>query len=395
MNRLARLAPVLVLLASTGLMTPAAPAAEEPPVVRALLDASAINAAVRPTYGSLDVAADGTITINDLKTTFQADSDPGMTMSYAVARLVLADVKEIAAGLFEVGAAEWEGTTVTSGEDSVAAIPLITATSFYIHQPGMAPTPLERIRASNVLAKEFSIPEALVLVDGHTIAFEGLSGTWDGDPTSGAGTSRFTAQRIHIPGAVFEDRHDDNLLAMIGYDELELAVAGTSTTVYSDDAVGFDLDLRLAGRDMGSLIVELAADGIPLALFGAIDAAEPDPDALLGFADGVSLKRARIRFEDDSLTGRLLSLMAEIEDTDVATLVTDGTSEIDMMLADSLEPKLARQVSAALAAYLGDPKSLTFALAPVQPVHFAQVMAALEDPIALIDLLQLSVTAND
>ncbi len=80
-----------------------------------------------------------------------------------------------------------------------------------------------------------------------------------------------------------------------------------------------------------------------------------------------------------------------------------------MMLAEFLEPDLARQVSDALTAYLNDPRSITFALSPAQPVSFAQVMAGLSDlagvpfdgqaprnnPVGLIDLLRPTITAND
>jgi hypothetical protein len=243
-----------------------------------------------------------------------------------------------------------------------------------------------------VLAREFSMPEALVLVGDQAVVLEDLSGTWDGDPMSGSGTSNFSARRIHVPAEVFEE--GDNPLAMAGYDDLELSASGTTTTAYSNDAVGFDLAMTINGREVGSLIVELGADGIPLALFSAVDA-ETDPDALMPFADNVSLKRARIRFEDDSLTGRILSLMAESEGTDVDSFVAEGTEGLDMMLADFLEPALARQVSDALTAYLNDPRSITFALSPAQPVQFAQVMAALENPAGLINLLRPSITAND
>ena len=393
MNRVARLFTLaLVLLVSTGVGMAATPA-EEPPVVRALLDATGLNAGARPTYGSLDVAADGTITLSNVKTTLDTDSDTDIVMTYEVAELVLSDVKEIAPGVFEVGAAEWVNVTVTSGEEFVAAILLITAKSLYIHQPGKESTPLERIRASNLLAREFAIPEARMLIGAESIVFEDMSGTWEGDPMTGAGTSKFAARRIHVPGTVFEGA--DNPLAMAGYTELELAFTGTSTTTYADDALGFDIESRIDARDVGSLILELGADGIPLALFGALETTEPDPDVLLPFAEGISLKRARIRFEDASLTGRVLSLIAEAEDTDVATLVADGIKELDAMLMETLDPERARQVSAALTAYLNDPKSITFALAPAQPVNFSQIMAGLEDPKVLFELLQPSVTAND
>lgn len=367
-------------------------AAEEPPVVRALLDSAAVTATDRPIYENLEVAADGTITLTGFRTRFEAEDDPDSSMSFEVASLVLADVTEIAAGIFEVGSAEWSRTTVTAAGESVAAIPLMTARSLYIYQPSDEPTAIERIRTSNVLAKEFAMPEALVLVAGQSIVIEGVNGTWDGDPKTGAGTSQFSAQRIHIPGALFEG--EENPLAMAGYSELTLAVEGSSVTSYSDEAIGFEMDMRIDGRDVGSLIVELAADGIPLALFAEIDA-ETDPDALLGFTEGVSLQRARIRFEDDSLTSRLLSLMAEEEGTDVESFVAKGTEGLEPMLAEALDPELARQVSAALTAYLNDPRSITVALAPAQPINLAQVMAGLEDPAALIELLQLRVTAND
>ncbi len=48
-----------------------------------------------------------------------------------------------------------------------------------------------------------------------------------------------------------------------------------------------------------------------------------------------------------------------------------------------------------MTAYLNDPRSITFALSPVQPVKFAQVMAGLENPVGLIDLLQPRISAND
>lgn len=386
-----RITPALALIAAVGLTT-AARAAEEPPVVRALLDSTAITAADRPTYASLDVAADGTITLTDFVTTFEADSDPDMAMSYEVGTLVLSGVSEVAAGLFEVETAEWSAIEVTVAGESAAAIPLITAASLYIQQPGREPSAVDRLRASSVLAREFAVPEAMVLVGDETVVLEDLRGTWDGDPMTGSGTSNFSARRIHVPAGVFEE--GDNPLAMAGYEELELSVSGTTTTAYTVEAVGFDLAMTINGRDVGSLIIELGADGIPLALFSAVDT-ETDPDALMPFADTVSLKRARIRFEDDSLTGRILSLLAEAEGTDVASFVADGTEGLDMMLAEFLEPDLARQVSGALTTFLNDPRSLTFALSPTQPVNFAQVMAGLENPVGLIDLLRPSITAND
>lgn len=395
MNRLARTLILLsVILISVGLAS-AVPASEEPPVVRALLDSAAIGAAARPTYRSLAVAADGTITLSGLAVTFETDGEPDTAMSYEVASLILADVTEVSEGLFEVGSAEWSQMTVTFGGDPLAAIPVITAKTVHITQPGEEPTVLERMRGASVLAEEVVIPEALVVIAGHSFRLEDLKTSWQGDPVSGAGTSRFTAQRINVPIPADLMGDEESPLAGSGYSELELAVAGTTITTYAEEAFGFDFQVRLDGRDIGSLFIDLAADGIPLALFGAFDVAEPDPETLLPFAQGVSFKRARIRFEDGSLTGRLLSMMAEAEDMDVEPFVADIAEGIEIGLTEILDHKLAQEVSASLATYLNDPKSITFALAPKLPVGFDQIMAGLEDPLALIELLQVSVTAND
>jgi hypothetical protein len=72
MNLLARPFTLFsVLLIFVGLASTATPASEEPPVVRALLDSVALEAAARPTYRSLDVAPDGTITLSGLEVTLQ------------------------------------------------------------------------------------------------------------------------------------------------------------------------------------------------------------------------------------------------------------------------------------------------------------------------------------
>jgi hypothetical protein len=382
-----------LLLIAIGLTSAATLASEEPPVVRALLDSVGLEAMSRPTYGSLDVAADGTITLSDLEVTLPSDDDPLAATSYEVERLVLADVEEISPGLFEIGEAEWSHMRVTSGGDPVAAIPLITGKSVYIHQPSAEPTAFERMRAANMQAKEFVVPEAVMLIAGENILVEDLRTSWDGDPVSGAGTLQFATRRIHVPGVVFDD--DDNPLAMAGYSDLELAVQGKTTSTISDDAFGFELELRIDGQDVGSLIIDLGADGIPLALFGAFEAAEAEPDTLLPFTEGMSFKRARIRFEDDSLTKRLLSLMADEEDADVDSFVADLSADVEVVLAEFLDNSLARQVSASVTAYLNDPKSITFAMAPKMPVGFEQIMAGLEDPLTLIELLQVSISAND
>jgi hypothetical protein len=109
-----------------------------------------------------------------------------------------------------------------------------------------------------------------MIIAGQSILLEDLRTSWDGDPVSGAGTSQFKTRNA----STFRARCSKTTTTPSpwpGYTELELAVEGTTTSTLSDDAFGFDLELRLDGRDVGSLIIDLGADGIPLALFGAFE----------------------------------------------------------------------------------------------------------------------------
>lgn len=386
---------LLTLIGAMGAFSPGALAAEEPPVVKALLDGVALTAAARPTYGSLEVAGDGTITLANLALTLAGEDDADSAISYEIEKLTLAEVKEISSGLFEIGRAEWAGLTLKLGDSPLAAVPLINGRSVYVQALSDPPTLMEKMRASNLLAREFAMPEAIVLFGGQSITVEKLHWTWDGDPATGAGVSQFELARINVPGTLMGDEEADNPLAAAGYDKLELSLTGKGLTTYDNEAFGFDFEVSINGVDIGKLIVNLAADGVPLALFGALEVAEADPDKVMALVQGINLRRAKIRFEDGSLTGRIIALMAEAQGVGEAAFVADTSAAVEAGLADLGDKDLAGQATAAVNAFLSDPKALTLSLNPAEPVRVEDVMAAAEDAAAVIRQLGMSITAND
>lgn len=58
-------------------------------------------------------------------------------------------------------------------------------------------------------------------------------------------------------------------------------------------------------------------------------------------------------------------------------------------------PELSTQITAAVTAYLDDPKSIEVAAAPASPVPFAQIAAGAQNPMELPKLLGVTVKANE
>ena len=370
-------------------------AAEEPPVVKALLDSAALNTVARPTYSSVEVAADGTIRVKGVAMTLKGAASEQEAARYEIEELALSGVSERAPGKFEVREANWTGLTIRFGDMAAAAFPVVNGRNAYINQISPNPSDLERLQSANVRAREFTIPEGLVLIGGKSIVIERVHNTWDGDPDTGAGVTHFEVASIRAPGEVFAPGGDGNPLAEIGYQSLELNLVAKGLTTIAGNDTGFDFEVKINGKEMGAITLNLAADGIPASVFTAFAAGEPKLDTLEQDAQGMLLRRVKIRFEDASATTRLLALAARMQGTDVETLIKGLTEGAQAAIAGMGAPALAGDTASAIRTFLNDPRSITLSLSPEQPVKGAEIMQAMQDPTALIRLLALKLTAND
>ncbi len=370
-------------------------AAEEPPVVKAMLDSAALHTSGRPTYSTLEVDADGTIRLKGITMTLKGASPDVEQARYEIEELSLSGIAERSAGKFEVDQATWKGFTMQMGALASAAFPLITGRTLFINQPSAQPTDLERMQSASIRGKEFVIPEALILASGQSISLERVKQTWDGDPDTGAGLTNVEVASLKLPGEMFKQADGSNPLSAVGYDGLEFGLVGKGLTTVAGDATGFDFEFKLTGKDMGALVVNLAADGVPASMLSSLSSGEPDVEKLAQHAQAISLRRAKIRFEDASVTRRLLAFAAKTQGTDEASLIGNATGAAQAALMGLNDPTLASQTAGAIAAFLKNPGSITLNLAPAQPVLGAQLMQAAQNPAALLQMLAVSVTAND
>lgn len=118
--------------------------------------------------------------------------------------------------------------------------------------------------------------------------------------------------------------------------------------------------------------------------------------AMLGLVQQLSLVDAQIRFEDAGITKRGLDYAGKSQGTDGAQMAQMVKGMVPILLAQAKLGALQNEVSAAVNSYIDDPKALTIAAAPANPVAFPMIMgAAMGAPETIPGLIGLKVTAND
>jgi hypothetical protein len=172
-------------------------------------------------------------------------------------------------------------------------------------------------------------------------------------------------------------------LAKLGYDKLSL----NFDLSYAHNPETKRLSIKQAsigGDNIGQLSVSMDLGGIETT---GID----DPMIAMAAAQMATLERAELRYDDASLTGRILKLAAteaEMDETQFkSTLLTQLAQEAP-------EDPLAKQVVDSATAFLTNPKSLSLNLKPARPLPLVQLMGGAQDPYALANTMGMSVSAN-
>jgi hypothetical protein len=123
---------------------------------------------------------------------------------------------------------------------------------------------------------------------------------------------------------------------------------------------------------------------------------------MLGLMQQLSLNGATIRFDDASLTGKILDFVAQQQGQKREDIVNMAKATLPFALAQLQLPDLAAAISPAVNTYLDDPKSIEIKAAPPAPVPFTLLggvaMASPNDPgataKAIWGMLGVTVTAN-
>lgn len=117
--------------------------------------------------------------------------------------------------------------------------------------------------------------------------------------------------------------------------------------------------------------------------------------ALLGLMQQLSFSGATIRFDDDSLTGKVMDYAAEQQGTKRSDIANQAKAVLPFMLMKLNNPDLSAEVTKAVSTFLDDPKNLAIVAAPPNPVPLAMIAAgAMGAPQQLPETLGLKIIAN-
>jgi len=103
--------------------------------------------------------------------------------------------------------------------------------------------------------------------------------------------------------------------------------------------------------------------------------------AMLGLLQQLSLNSASIRFDDDSLTNKVLEYVGKQQGMSAKDIANQAKAIVPFGMSQLNNPELTAQVTAAVGKFLDEPKSLEISAEPPAAVPFALIMAgALSNP---------------
>ncbi len=118
--------------------------------------------------------------------------------------------------------------------------------------------------------------------------------------------------------------------------------------------------------------------------------------AMLGLLQQLTFNSAQIRFDDASITARALDFAGKQQGVTGKQLADTLKAMTPIMMAQLNVPELQNAVSAAVSAYLDNPKSLTVTAAPGKPVPVPMIIgAAMGAPTTIPQVIGLKVSSND
>ncbi|MCV0396337.1 MAG: hypothetical protein K5872_03800 [Rhizobiaceae bacterium] len=164
----------------------------------------------------------------------------------------------------------------------------------------------------------------------------------------------------------------------------DLSVKDAGTIGISLDIGGYTMEFQKALRDTQE---RMASAGEQDSAAGM---------AMLGLMQQLTFHGATIRFEDQTLTGKVLDYFAKQQGAQRSDIANQAKAILPFMLAQLNNPEFAAQVSAAASAFLDAPQSLTISAMPASPVPFAMIAAgAMSAPQNLPEQLGVTVSANE
>lgn len=192
----------------------------------------------------------------------------------------------------------------------------------------------------------------------------------------------------------------------LGYENIEgsFLMAGSWTPKTGESSLD---TYKLTINNAGTLDISMKMGGLTPEFIRSMQAirkkiAEAPKDqknmqamAMLGLFQQLSFDSFSIRFDDDSVTGKIMDYLAAEEGMQRSDIANQAKAVLPFALAKLHNPDLTAQVTQAVSKFLDDPKNLAIVATPPNPVPVAMIAAsAMSAPQQLPETLGMKVVAN-
>ena len=229
-------------------------------------------------------------------------------------------------------------------------------------------------------------------------------------PTGGPMTFSGAADRFSADLTVLPDPRTRATVQALGYEQITGSMQMAGSWNPQDGRLElsqYDIAVDKAGKlgmtfDLGGYTPEFLTTMQQLSRKIG-ENAKPGPNKaeatqMLNLMQALTLNGASIRFDDSSITDKVLNFIAQQQGADPAQLKAQTKTIVPFLLASSpiKDEALKKNIAEAVAAFLDNPKSLTIRAKPATPQPFA-ILGALgqADPGSLPTALGMTVTANE
>ena len=352
-------------------------------------------------------------------------SNSGYSVSWASSSMngdsiVLEGVKVGVAGMVdtvEVGAVVLNG--VVEADDGAYTVNLVSLPNYSIEEDGF------KVSMSGASLSDVVLPpngaektlRTLVPYSGMTLATINVTGP-DGEifnmsnlsavmkfPDDG-GQANYTStvESFSLNSASFPEPEARAVFAALGYSVVEGSLDSYGIWNLEDGRMTVDR-MALRVKDAGTIDFNLDIAGYTLEFLDSLqtmqkkmmeDGGDENTGlAMLGLMQQITFNSAKIRFDDASLTGKVLEFVAAQQGMKPADIANQAKAILPFALAQLNNPEFTAETTAAVSAYLDKPESIEISANPGTPLPIAMLIAGgMSAPEQLPNQLGVKVKAN-
>lgn len=245
--------------------------------------------------------------------------------------------------------------------------------------------------------------------ESRTLSIDNVFGAMTRDDATDKVSGRLEINEFSIDATDIEEQSTSETLEKLQMELINgsFSAGGTWNTKIGD----LDIDeLKLSLDNIGTLSASFGVSGYTMELVEGLqnvakeqasNSIDEDDMAmasmsLLGLSEKLGIKTLLIKFEDASITDRLIDYMAAEQGVSSTEFKTMLKAIVPMYVSELGAPALQQAIVKSVNIYLDNPQTISISAKPKSPVLVPEIFGtAMGNPAALPEVLGLDVHAND